>query len=280
MYSTAITAISGDAAVDAQDAAAEKGNTAQIAMYNQMRDDVKPWMEAGVRSLGKMQEADYMRDFKVADYEADPGYAFRMEEGQKALERSASARGGLMSGGTLKALTKYGQGVASEEYGNAYNRFNADRDRRFGRLNTMSNSGLQASTSLFGPGSQVGSSLNANAVGVGNARAANHLRTGEAINKGMENGMSMMAMYCDRRLKTDIEAVSKSDLLEMKNHLTAYKFKYRNDKYGKGDYIGVMAQDLEKSKLGKTLVMEDHEGNKVIDVNRVLMLFLATMAEA
>lgn len=52
----------------------------------------------------------------------DPGYGFRLGEGLKALERSAAARGGLMSGATGKALQRYGQDVASQEFGNAYNR--------------------------------------------------------------------------------------------------------------------------------------------------------------
>ena len=53
---------------------------------------------------------------------ADPGYAFRLAEGQKALERSASSRGTLLTGGTAKALTRYGQDYASNEYQNVYNR--------------------------------------------------------------------------------------------------------------------------------------------------------------
>jgi hypothetical protein len=52
----------------------------------------------------------------------DPGYAFRVQEGQKALERSASAQGQLVSGGQLKAAQQYGQGLASQEYGNAWQR--------------------------------------------------------------------------------------------------------------------------------------------------------------
>ena len=52
----------------------------------------------------------------------DPGYQFRLQEGQKALERSASRRGALNTGGTLKDVSAFGQGLASQEYGNAYGR--------------------------------------------------------------------------------------------------------------------------------------------------------------
>jgi hypothetical protein len=60
--------------------------------------------------------------FRAEDLQVDPGYGFRLSEGLKALERSAAARGGLLSGGTGKALTRYGQEMASQEFGNAFNR--------------------------------------------------------------------------------------------------------------------------------------------------------------
>jgi hypothetical protein len=60
--------------------------------------------------------------FGAGDYQADPGYAFRLSEGQKALDRQAAARGGLISGGALKAAQRYGQEMGSQEFGNAYNR--------------------------------------------------------------------------------------------------------------------------------------------------------------
>ena len=52
----------------------------------------------------------------------DPGYGFRLSEGMKALERGAAARGGLLSGNALRAAQRYGQDVASQEFGQAYGR--------------------------------------------------------------------------------------------------------------------------------------------------------------
>jgi len=63
----------------------------------------------------------------MADFQADPGYAFRMTEGLKALDRQAAARGGLISGAALKASQGYGQDLASQEYMNAFNRFQTNR---------------------------------------------------------------------------------------------------------------------------------------------------------
>lgn len=61
--------------------------------------------------------------FAMTNLAQDPGYAFRLSEGQKALDRQAASRGGLISGGALKAAQRYGQGLASQEYENAYQRY-------------------------------------------------------------------------------------------------------------------------------------------------------------
>lgn len=56
------------------------------------------------------------------NFQTDPGYQFRVEEGIRTADRSASARGGLLSGGFGRQLIRYGQDYASNEYSNVYNR--------------------------------------------------------------------------------------------------------------------------------------------------------------
>jgi len=68
-------------------------------------------------------------------WETDPGYLFRLAEGQKVLENSAAARGGLLSGQTGKALQQYGQNFASNEFGNIYDRYNRLWDDYANRIN-------------------------------------------------------------------------------------------------------------------------------------------------
>ena len=65
--------------------------------------------------------------FNAKQMEEDPGYAFRVAEGQKALERSTAASRGLQSGAALKAATRFGQEMGSQEYQNAFNRFQANK---------------------------------------------------------------------------------------------------------------------------------------------------------
>ena len=151
----------------------------QEHMYNQGRSDLEPWRLAGVKSLSQLGNGDFQRDFTAADFQKDPGYDFRMQEGQKAIERSAAARGGLQSGGTLRALSRYGQDYASGEYQNAYNRFNADRDRRFGRLSSVAGLGQTTGSQVGAMGANYANSLSglnqgyANQVGANTMGAAN-----------------------------------------------------------------------------------------------------------
>jgi hypothetical protein len=80
---------------------------------------------AGAQGYGKYASAEFTPANFLANQ--DPGYAFRMAEGMKALERSAAARGGLLSGATLKGTQRYGQDLASQEYQNAFNRYQTQR---------------------------------------------------------------------------------------------------------------------------------------------------------
>jgi hypothetical protein len=115
----------------------------QQRMYDQTREDFAPYRASGVANLNQLNTllgiggntgaADYGRfataDFTPADFTAnkDPGYAFRISEGLKAIDRQAAARGGLISGNALKAASGYSSDLASQEYNAAFNRFQTIR---------------------------------------------------------------------------------------------------------------------------------------------------------
>lgn len=115
-------------------------------------------------------------EFNAKEMEQDPGYAFRLAEGQKAIERSTAARGGLQSGAALKAAAEYGQAMGSQEYGNAYNRFMANKafksqefSNAFNRFTTERANQLAPLQSLQGVGQ---------AAAAGQANAAGNLASG------------------------------------------------------------------------------------------------------
>ena len=109
-----------------QASAAAQAADIQKTQFEQTREDQAPYRTAGYNALAELQRTagnvPGAFKFGAGDYQADPGYAFRLSEGQKALDRSAAARGGLISGGALRAAQRYGQEMGSQEFGNAYNR--------------------------------------------------------------------------------------------------------------------------------------------------------------
>lgn len=188
--------LGSNAAADAQRDAANQATQTELQMYNQNREDSKPYREAGytaLNQLGSLTKAggEFNRDFSMADYAADPGYAFRFSEGQRALENSAAARGGLLNGGTLKDLTNYGQGAASQEYMNAYNRFNTDRTARFNRLASLAGLGQTANNTLSNQGTQVANQIGENQIGAGNSNASAYVGTANAVNSAIGNLQSL-----------------------------------------------------------------------------------------
>jgi hypothetical protein len=73
---------------------------------------------------GQLAQGDqlYQQAGQAAKMENDPGYQFRLQQGEEAINRSAAARGGRLGGATLKALAGYNSGMAAQEYGAANDR--------------------------------------------------------------------------------------------------------------------------------------------------------------
>lgn len=187
----------GDAA-DAQVQSTGAANATQLKMFEQNRADQEPWREAGVSALGQLSAGtaaggDFNRDFTLADFTKDPGYDFRMREGQRGLDSSAAARGGALSGAAIKASERYSQDYASGEYQNAYNRFNSDRTARFNRLSSIAGTGQTATNQVGAQGTQVASSIAENQIGAGNARASGYVGQGNAMS-GAANTLGNFAM--------------------------------------------------------------------------------------
>jgi hypothetical protein len=142
-------------------------------------------LQAGIEQGG-----EFNKKFTAADLELDPGYAFRLAEGSKALERSAAARGGLQSGGTFKALTRYAQGVASDEYQKAFDRYNTDRATRFSMLSKLSDTGLDATRASIAAGETYSGRASGNIMGAGeygaNIRYRGASDAGNILTRGEE----------------------------------------------------------------------------------------------
>ena len=151
---------------------AKKQLAEQRRQYDQTRADNKPWMDRGNEAGGALQQrmglgadngsgnyGELMHSFTNADFVKDPGYQFRMDEGAKGLEHSAAARGGLLSGAQAKAVSRYGQDYASNEFGNAYGRYTQDQGNRYNRLQGISQQGQSGAQYLGQAGQQTANNI-------------------------------------------------------------------------------------------------------------------------
>ena len=185
-------------------------------------------------SMAGFDPNSLMRNFGAADFQTDPGYNFRLSEGLKALDRQAAARGGMMSGAALKAAGRYGQEAASQEYGNAFNRFqtnrasqaglftdayNRNRTRQldeFSRLGGLMTSGQNAaagtgaSQAAFGSNaanlmSQGAQAMGQGVIGAGQAAAAGQMGAGNTYNNAIQAALQgyqnnqMMDLFRNRQ---------------------------------------------------------------------------------
>jgi len=112
--------------------------------FNINQGNLAPWIQAGQGALGQLQNlAPFQAPTNVTEAN-DPGYQFRLQQGMQALQNSAAARGGLLSGNTGQALVNYGQNYASNEYQNVYNRALTGYQTNYGRLAQLAGFGQSA----------------------------------------------------------------------------------------------------------------------------------------
>jgi hypothetical protein len=185
-------------AADTQAAAADRAAALQKEMFDKQMAGQEPYRQAGLTGQNRLMEllglggdvgaagyGKYGRDFSMADYQADPGYAFRLSEGQKALDRQAAARGNLISGGALKAATRYGQDMGSQEYQNAFNRYQTNRSNQLQPLGNLMASGQSAASNQGAAAGAYGTNAGQTYMAGGQATAAGQLGVGNTINNAL-----------------------------------------------------------------------------------------------
>ncbi len=173
----------------------------------------KPFYTAGVGALNQLVPlASNYTPFGMKQFEADPGYSFRMDEGMKALERSAAARGGLLSGSAMKGIQRFGQGLASDEYTNAFNRYQTERNAQLNPLQSLAGMGQTTSQQIGQAGQTMASNIGQanqamgtnlgniytstannlanNTMSAANARASGYVGQANALTSALNTGLN------------------------------------------------------------------------------------------
>ena len=173
-------------AASTQADAANRAADLQMQQFERQVELQEPWRQAGITALNKLTPlATEYTPFGMDQFQQDPGYAFRMQEGMKALERSAAARGGLLSGGMLKGAQQYGQGLASQEYMNAFNRYQAERNARLNPLQSLAGVGQTATNQLGQAGQTMAGNVGQALGAAAQARASGYVGGANALAQGL-----------------------------------------------------------------------------------------------
>jgi hypothetical protein len=187
-------------AAETQADSAREANALLYKMYQEQKGLQEPFRGAGITAQNRLLDllglsqnrgaegfGKYGRDFGMSDFQQDPGYAFRLAEGQKALDRQAAARGGLISGGALKAATRYGQDMGSQEYQSAFNRYQTNRANQLAPLGSLLNTGQAAASNQSAAAGNYGTQAGGNITGAGAATAAGQVGSTNALTNALSS---------------------------------------------------------------------------------------------
>jgi hypothetical protein len=187
-----------------QAASADYAAQLQQEQFDKQVELQAPFREAGLTAQNKLLDymglspnagGKYARDFSMADYQADPGYAFRLGEGMKGLNATAAARGGLISGNALRAATQYGQEMGSQEYQNAYNRYQTNRSNQLNPLQSLMGASQTATNAMGQAGQNYANQAGEAYMGAGNARASGYVGSANAWSNALGGANNALNQY-------------------------------------------------------------------------------------
>lgn len=188
------------------ESATAEANRLQKEQFDKSVELQKPWLDAGQRGLeallprlGIGGSGDLLQAYNGQNLFSDPSYNFRFNEGQKATERQQAAAGRFLTPAATKALQRYGQDMASQEYSNAYNRFNNDQMNVYNRLAGLSGVGQQQAGNISQLGQNYADTISNNNMQQANAyanmKAANAAGRSSLFGNVMQLGGSLGGSY-------------------------------------------------------------------------------------
>lgn len=198
--SSALASRSASKSTKAQVQAAEQQRALEEQMFNRQVELQEPFRQLGLSNLNRLaalygEGGEYARAPSINELQMDPGYGFRLAEGQKALERRLSAGGRMFSGGALKAGTQYGQEMASQEYQSAYERARQQRADVTNALLGVGGYGPTAASQIGGAARSYATGAGQALSNIGAARASGYQAQGNILQNALNLGLQGYGQY-------------------------------------------------------------------------------------
>ena len=166
-----VSAYASNKASNAQRDAAKNANDVQLQMYNQTRQDLQPYSQLGINAISQinaLNSGDY------SGFLNSPDYLAARQMGIQGMDASAASRGNLYSGGYSKDLATFNNQLASQNYGNYYN-----------RLAGLLSVGENAAAGQGNASQNYANAYGQNANAAGSAQASGYINTANSINNGI-----------------------------------------------------------------------------------------------
>jgi hypothetical protein len=177
-------------AAKTQAAAAREAIAQQQRMFDIQNEQQRPYREAGYSALSDIagMKPYLTKQFGQEDFQAgiDPSYNFRLQQGNLATTNLANQAGGLIGGNALQGLTNYGQGAASTEFQNAFNRFQTQRGNIYNTLAGIAGIGQTAQKQTSDLAQNTAGNIGQATIGIGNAMAGGQIGAANALSGGFQ----------------------------------------------------------------------------------------------
>ena len=203
LASSLIGADASRSAANKQADAQREAAQTQMHMFNITNEQQAPYREAGYSALKDIagMKPYLQKQFGPEDFAAniDPGYAFRLQQGEMATKNLANQAGGLIGGNALKGIQDYSQGLASTEYNNAFNRFQTQRSNIYNTLASIAGLGQTSLGQTTNAATTTAGNVGQNIANAGAAQAAGTVGVANAIGGGLTGAAN--AYYMNNLLK-------------------------------------------------------------------------------
>lgn len=161
-------------------------------MFDVQNENQRPYREAGYSALSDItgMKPYLTKQFGPEDFQAgiDPSYNFRLEQGNIAATNMANRSGGAIGGNALRGLVDYGQGLASTEYGNVFDRFQKQRGNIYNNLASIAGLGQTSLGQTGQLSSNTAQSVGGSIAGAGSAIGGGQIAAGNAYGSGLQGG--------------------------------------------------------------------------------------------
>ena len=175
---------------ETQAAAMRESAALQKQMFDVQNAQQAPYREAGYSALNEISgmKPYLTQQFGPEQFQAnlDPSYAFRLQQGNLATQNLANQSGGLIGGNALQGLINYGQGAASQEYQNAFNRFQTGRNNIYNIQAGIAGLGQASLGNTNELSSNAARGIGGAISGAGSAIGAGQVAAGNALNSGIQ----------------------------------------------------------------------------------------------